>query len=101
MTYPHIETKADYDEYVSDCEAFFKANGIEGGFSVEEDSEPYFSWTRCDCCDRNLGGDRYDVTSYSQRDKEVYEFSVCTDCYYYAEYGRLDDQTMLDIGEDI
>jgi hypothetical protein len=28
---------------------------------------------------------------------EVYEYSVCSDCLYYAEYGCLDDWTMMEI----
>lgn len=32
---------------------------------------------------------------------DVFEYEVCVDCLYYAEYGQLDDMTMLDIEEKI
>ncbi|KKM74876.1 hypothetical protein LCGC14_1395940 [marine sediment metagenome] len=62
--------------------------------------EPSFSWTRCDCCDRDLGGDRYHATGYNRQADQIQEYSICVDCMYYAEYGRLDDQAMLDIEDN-
>lgn len=59
--------------------------------------ESYFSWTPCDCCGRPLGGDRYHATGYHRPTNDVYEYEICVDCVYYAEYGQLDDMTMLDI----
>lgn len=60
--------------------------------------EPFFSWGRCDCCKTKLGGNRVDASGYDILNKEAREFVVCEDCIYYAEYGCLDDATMLAIG---
>ena len=91
-----IKTKADYKEYQQRVEAFFEREGIA---NLTSDGESYFSWHDCECCHRDLGGNRYDCTGYNFTDRNIYEYSVCTDCLYYAEYGQLDDQTMLGIEE--
>lgn len=58
--------------------------------------EPSFSWSACDCCGSTLGGNRHPAHG---RDKngDLMHLEVCQDCLYYINYGRLDDQTMLDI----
>ncbi len=61
--------------------------------------EPFFSWTPCDCCQRPLGGNREHATGYNPTTKEIQEYTVCEDCVYYAEYGRLDDTTMMEVEE--
>lgn len=63
--------------------------------------EPYFSWNRCDCCDRNEGGDREFATGFNPTTGEVQEYSICEDCAYYAEYGRLNDRTMLEVENSV
>lgn len=89
-------TKKEYLDYQERVADFFERQRVEN-LSADSDSEPYFSWRPCDCCNRPLGGDRYPATGYNREAGEVYEFEVCPDCVYYAEYGQLDDQTMLDI----
>jgi hypothetical protein len=59
--------------------------------------EPFFSWRRCDCCGTSLGGNREHATGYNPTTKEIQEYTVCEDCIYYAAYGQLDDQTMLEV----
>jgi hypothetical protein len=59
--------------------------------------EPYFSWHSCDCCGSRLGGNREHATGYNPTTKEIGEYSICSDCVYYAEYGRLDDMTMMEV----
>ena len=58
---------------------------------------PSFSWRPCECCGSRLGGDRYHTTGFNPEMKEVYEYEICEDCLYYAEYRRLDDMTMMDM----
>ena len=110
-TYPHIETKQDYQMYRLAVGEFFDREGItnltaeigENGdhkcviCDEEVGCDPYFSWRSCECCGRNLGGDRYHATGYNPGREEAYCYEVCVDCVYFAEYDRLDDMTMMDL----
>ena len=107
-------TKTEYAEYEADVAKFFKREGIHNlSTASEEDIETgkcrwcneevyidwYFSWRHCECCGSNLGGDRQHVSGYNPKTEEVSCYEVCIDCYYYAEYGQLDDMTMMDMEE--
>ena len=74
--------------------------GCEDCTDIQYDiaSEPYFSWLPCDICYRPLGGDRYPA-HYIDNENEIVHLNICSDCYYYIEYGRLDDLTMMEIEE--
>ena len=63
----------------------------------EIQGEPYFSWRSCEVCHSPLGGDRYHVNGINSKTNEVICFEACPDCVYYAEYGQLDDMTMMEI----
>lgn len=93
-----MKTKQEYENYQATVARFFEATGLHNLTAIEN-AEPCFSTTPCECCRRQLGGDRIAANGYNSSSKEVLDFNVCTDCLYYAEYGQLDDQTMLDIGE--
>ena len=100
MTYPNITTKEDYKLYEDHVQDFLKSEGINSLSAIcdeDNDYEEYFSWKRCDCCNRNLGGNRIDCNAWCEASKEINEYSVCIDCFYYAEYGQLDDTTMMNI----
>lgn len=91
-------TKAEYADY----ERRF-AQGTRGfeivSTSANWEEEPFFSWRPCEICRRNLGGDRYAmVMTNPGPSSESEEVNACVDCYYYAEYGQLDDMTMAEIG---
>ena len=86
----------EYKEYQDSVAEFFEREGIQN-LSHIPDTDPYFSWSWCDCCSRPLGGDRYDCNGWNPKEREVQEYSVCVDCVYYAEYSRLDDMTMLEV----
>ncbi len=98
-------TKAEYADYERSVAAwrsqnFFPSSGFCEGCeecgNTNEDS--YFSWRSCEVCHRPLGGDRYPVHSVdSDDDRVVLHWDACLDCICYLEYGRLDDQTMLDM----
>ena len=96
-------TKKEYENYTTRVELFFNNEGINNLSQITDDDgdcEPSFSSINCDCCNRSLGGDRYECNAYNPDTKEIQEYSVCTDCVYYAEYGQLDDMTMMDMEED-
>lgn len=146
MTYPHIESQADYERYKEafargtkgfaitcsvpeyrhiykcnhpDCEgrtfehvtfdpepdvAMGRCDGLwcnwDDATLVELDPEgdydAGFSWAPCDLCNRALGGDRQHFALTNPDDSEPIYCRACNDCGYYAEYGCLDDMTMLD-----
>jgi hypothetical protein len=123
-----IQTAADYAAYESSVAAFMQRNRLHNlsagyvdcpecgasdfwqveqcacGADREAWSEASFSWYACDCCGGTLGGDREHCTGAADNGQggvEVLTFeSVCSDCVYYAEYGQLDDSTMLRIDPD-
>ncbi len=67
-----------------------------------EPCESGFSWGSCDCCQSALGGDRFQmVGALAGSLRTAVEFTVCTDCHYYAAYGCLDDETMLSLDEEV
>lgn len=81
-------------------EAFERPHCVQVEILGEEldESEPGFSASPCDVCGRSLGGDRYPYALHN-RGRDLVEVEICSDCAYFAEYGQLDDQTMLDIEE--
>ncbi len=99
--------RQEYKEYEQDVADFFKREGITNltGTYDEETGEgsmePFFSWYPCQCCGSTLGGDREECSGWNPTTKEVHgPFTVCMDCVYYAEYGTLDDQTMIEVEEE-
>ena len=116
FTYPvkgrcKVMTKQEYVEYVNTVHSFFEREGITNltgtcGENIDEECpacekivgyEPYFSWQPCECCGTTLGGNRIHASGYNPTTKEIYCYEICTDCEYFAEYGQLDDTTMLEI----
>jgi hypothetical protein len=65
----------------------------EHGYMIE----PFFSWRPCECCGSHLGGNREHAAGFNPTTGAVQEYVICEDCVYYAEYGRLDDTTMLEV----
>jgi hypothetical protein len=112
--------RAEYAEYEAAVAEFFQREGINclcsghptcpecgeewadeecpnGHGSRELWDEPFFSWRPCECCQRPLGGDREHATGWNPATRKIQEYDICIDCLYYAEYGRLDDMTMLEL----
>jgi hypothetical protein len=93
-------TRKEYQDYEERVAEFFTKEGIN---CLSSDSrygeEPFFSWRPCECCESDLGGDRYTASGYCPESGEVYTYDICIDCMYYAKYGILDDQTMMDMEE--
>jgi len=88
--------KQEYREYEARFEEFMRLNKLNNLTRIDNKDEPYFSWSTCECCLTHLGGNRIMASGYS-RTGVVYKFEICTDCEYYAEYGQLDDMTMMEI----
>lgn len=94
-------TKQEYAEYENAVSEFMNSEGLANLTTVSNENgvtEPYFSWRACECCKTTLGGDRYTCNGFNPTTKEIQEYEfICEDCVYYSEYGRLDDQTMMEI----
>lgn len=111
-------TKEEYAEYEATVKNFFEKEGITNlstgatkcptcdveldcnecpQCGLEVPTEPYISSQQCDCCKDTQQGDRYDAYGYNPTTKEIKQYVVCEDCAYYAEYGRLDDTTMMEM----
>ena len=91
-------TKSEYIDYEAKVHAFFEREGITN-LTFAPDAEEFFSWKSCECCKSSLGGIRFEATGYNPSTGEIQKYEVCPDCIYYAAYGVLDDQTMLDMEE--
>jgi len=97
----HIETEQDYAEYKQRVSEFFDREHVTDlSAMVDEHDNPMvneFSWYPCDVCHRPLGGRRTDMSGYDPETKEIKEYTVCSDCEQYLEYGQLDDTTLMDL----
>ena len=102
MAYPHIETKQDYKRYKDAVQSFLIRYNVEIEPYPIQDKDghwhTYFSWYPCDCCNRQLGGDRTECRGLSH-DNQYIDVNLCSDCIYYLCYGVLDDLTMMTIEE--
>ena len=85
-------TIKEYKNYIKSVDDFFKKENINNLSQITDDDgycESYFSNINCDCCNRSLGGDRYDCNGYNEKDNKIYEYSICIDCVYYCEFGEI------------
>lgn len=64
---------------------------------AERCNEPHFSWSPCDLCRRAEGGDREYAHGFHKFTKSWVHLTICADCVYFLAYGRLDDQTMVEV----
>jgi len=64
--------------------------------AIELADEPSFSWHACDACGSTLGGDRHPAHGRTDGGKLLH-LSVCSDCLYFLNYGKLDDKTMMEM----
>ncbi len=103
--------KTEYKDYEGKVSAFFEAEGITNlSRVIPENEEVYgecltcndlisidesFSSQPCDCCGTTLGGSRIHASGFNFKTQEIQCYHICTDCEYFAEYGQLDDMTMI------
>lgn len=100
---PDITNRKQYEQYQADVAKFIANKGLSflsTGCSdslesdeYEHECEPWFSWSPCECCGCGLGGNREYLFARNEQD-EIVKFTICEDCVYYVNYGRLDDTTM-------
>lgn len=96
-----ITTKAEYEDYQTRFRLFMEREGINCLSRIDWEADDYFSMKPCQVCERQQGGNRVDCNGYNPTTKGVCgPYSVCLDCHYYAEYGQLDDMTMMDMKDD-
>lgn len=108
---PDIQTHEQYLAYQRRVSAFIKYEGLshlstgcipygypENGQEDNQDGEPWFSWKPCQMCQCALGGLREYLFARDTAN-EICQFTICEDCVYYVNYGRLDDQTMARVEE--
>ena len=97
--------KNEYENYKQDVKLFCDTEHIVTLDAItdngnDETKEPYFSAVYCECCRSHIPGDRLDCIAYNEKDHKIYNYTVCLDCYYYFEYGCLDDMTMDEIASN-
>lgn len=85
-------TQGEYDGYRQRFEAGMAKYGLT--HLCDDGEESHFSWSPCDVCGDTSGGQRH--TCLGTLFGAV---SACDGCIYYAEYGRLDDTTMLGLSD--
>jgi len=73
-------------------DGFLKREGLETLDMIQDEEgntkSSYFSWSSCDSCNSNVGGDRYDCHGYHTESKQVVGgYSICPDCIWKFEYG--------------
>jgi len=106
---PDIQNANEYAKYQQNVAEFIQREELsflstgtwdysEGERPEDWCDEPWFSWKPCEMCGCHLGGNREYLYARNAQD-EIVTFTICEDCVYYTEYGRLDDQTMMRIGE--
>jgi hypothetical protein len=71
---------------------FLKREGLETLDTVQDEEgntkAPYFSWSPCDACNTDRGGERYDCHGFHTESKSVVGgYEICPDCLWEAEYG--------------
>ena len=79
-------TRKEYRDYCDRLAEFFShgLRNLSMVYDDDGDGESYFSWQRCEVCQRRFGGTRYDCNGWNDKTKEVEEYSACDDCVYYA-----------------
>ena len=93
--------KKDFDDFMESFDSFMKKEQLNNlSRMIDDDNdEPFFSSQPCDCCGTTLGGNRIKASGFNAETNEVEEYEICIDCEYFAEYGKLDDQTMMNLEE--
>lgn len=97
-----IENLSGGEPYCPECGETLEM-GVE--FCPECDVDPeyryetYISSCSCDCCGDTFQGEREFASGYNREKNSISTYSVCPDCIYYSEYGRLDDTRMAEIDD--
>jgi len=79
----HITTGS----YIEKCDDCPSGNYVDYEDGVT-DAEPFFSWSACECCGSQLGGNR-EVMHGVREDDSLVHLHVCIDCMYFNEYKEM------------
>lgn len=79
-----------HDEFVKMVSDRIDKIQSDRGMLIFAGNESYFSWRKCEICNRNLGGDRDDYVLMIPGSKEHDEYSICLDCRDVIEYGMVE-----------
>ena len=91
--------RKEYDSFTAAFTSFMEREELTNLSPTDQQWETFFTWRPCECCGRPQGGDRVECSGWSSTKKDIMgPYDVCADCVHYAEYGQLDDLTMLDLG---
>jgi len=94
---PDIKNKTDYEAYQKTVAEFIEQEHLSFISAGVENNDPWFSGRPCECCQSALGGMREHMHAIEEESQIQVEYTICEDCVYYLNYGRLDDTTMLRI----
>jgi len=82
--------------YISTGSALKECSQCSDYLDYEDDvcyTEPYFSWSSCDTCGSQLGGNRED--GHGWYDGSLIHLICCDDCVMYIANGELPDDRWL------
>lgn len=95
--YEEVETLSgsgtfDEDDFYTVCAECGSANTHLQIVDQEECGEDLgFSWSGCDCCGSNLGGDKFAVAAWNEDMTDYVPLRVCQDCLMFIANGELPD----------
>ena len=96
----YIPDQHHYESYKAEFAAFMANEGLSN-LTSDSDNADEFSTYPCDVCGERRGGQRCQATGYApgpdHRLPVVNEYTVCVDCMLFAEYGKIDDMSMMDL----
>ena len=89
--------REEYRAFEDAVRSFYEREEIaQLGAAINTD--PFFSHKNCECCRRDIAGDRHTVPAITKNcDIDDLTYDICVDCFYYINYGKLDDMTMEDM----
>lgn len=85
----------EYKAYTETVAEFLRVCDVKPGCYSPTGSR-FFSWRPCECCERDMGGDRETYT-FAQSTGLQFPADICTNCVYFLTYGQLDDMAMEEI----
>ncbi|MCI0659993.1 MAG: hypothetical protein L0220_02860 [Acidobacteria bacterium] len=91
-------TKAEYTAFEERFAGFMWSEKLASLHSTGIGEE--FSSRPCECCGSHLAGSRERMVGLNSGGDRVGHYWVCCDCMTYAEFGQLDDLTMLSIDDE-
>ncbi len=86
-----MELSKKQKQWVKNIQTAFKGLQLCSG-----DEDLGFSWSGCDCCSSDLGGDRFKAVALNNKTMEHYDLEVCVDCVQYIANGDVPEDEYID-----